>query len=214
MVFMTVINKILLIHIILPVLSISYATVWVNNQPDAFVKRIEIFPGHNTPLQADYLVNITFQNDVTYLNLELKSTTGSLTPSFLLTDYTHYVEYYCESDLVLTFCDGIAMKIAGGQLCAGYFRYNMNTPIVITITDIGCFEIERSIIPSRLDIDKILSKLNKEKLIDIIIGRRPISPIGPICLTCPPWETYEKDLTIKLKGLKVRKFKVDVREIR
>jgi len=205
-----------------------FATVWVNNTPGALVKRIETYENNNI-IQIDNplfpvlgYVNITFQNDVVIPGLARHPTAGSISPSFLPlveNNYTSYAVYLCQagsSPAIGETCDGIAMRSQNGQLCAGYFRYTTLVDRVATIADIGCFtmvELNRAPHVAKKD---FLQRYSKEQLIDIISGVRLINPIGPgpVCLSCPPWDGYEKDIDVKLQGLKVKKFKLEVREIR
>ena len=111
----------------------ALAEVGVNNAPNALVKRIETFTSSsgivvdNPLLATQGYVNITFQNDVTYTGPPLHPTAGSVSPSFLLAvdnTYTAYTVYYCQSGgtAVNETCDGIALRLQNGQLCAGFFQ--------------------------------------------------------------------------------------------
>jgi hypothetical protein len=205
------------------------AQIWVNNSPDALVKQLEIYPNDNAvpfpgnPLSpTEGLVNITFQNDVEYIGLALHPTAGSISPSFFPSvdgNYSLFTVYYCEAGsnpAVGQTCDGIALRSENAQLCAGFFQYNTLADRVFTIADIGCFTqvgVGTVTLP-RLSRRDFLQKYTKEQLIDILNGVRPINPIGPVCLSCPPWEGYGKDMAVKLQKLPVRKFRIEVKEIK
>ena len=203
----------------------ALAEVWVNNAPNALVKRIEIFTSSsvivvdNPLLPTQSYVNITFQNDVTYPGLPLHPTTGSVSPSFLFAvdnAYTAYTVYYCQSGgaPVNETCDGIALRLQNGQLCAGFFQYSTLVERIATIADIGCFILVEIVKPPRLISRDFLQKYTKDQLIEILTGAKPISPVGPVCLTCPPWNNYANDIDLKLKGLQIKKYKIEVKEIK
>jgi hypothetical protein len=220
------ITKLLLFALVLVPFENLFAQVWVNNTPGAFVKRVEIHAPSSGILPANPLfpvegtVDLTFQNDVQYVGLTLRPTSGSQFPSFLqLVDprYTSFTVYFCRGTGAVNIsetCDGIAFRVDNGQLCAGYFQYNTLLNEVVTIADIGCFTLVEIIAVPQINRKDVLQRFTKEQLLDIIMGRKPINPIGPVCTSCPPWETYEKDLTVKLKELKAKKYKIEVKEAR
>jgi len=202
----------------------SLAAVWVNTTPGALVKQIEIYNsntgpvgvGDNPLLPTEGYVNITFQNDVVYPGLPLHPTASSASPSFVLVDnnYTLYTVYYCQpgsgSPVTNNICDGIALRVQNEQLCAGFFQYTTLVDRVVAIADIGCFTL--SGITRPLVKRDFFQKYTKEQLIDILTGVKP--PIGPICLTCPPWDGYAKDIDLKLKGLQIKKYKIEAKELK
>jgi hypothetical protein len=83
-----------------------------------------------------------------------------------------------------------------------------------TIADIGCFTRVGIINPPKLSKRDLLQKYTKEQLIEILNGVKPINPLGPVCLSCPPWDGYEKDIALKLKELKVKKYRIEAKEIK
>jgi hypothetical protein len=204
----------------------AFAAIWVNNTPGAWVKQIEIYESNNAILPDNPLLptggyaNITFHNDVVYTGLALHPTAGSTNPSFFLlveNNYTLYTVYFCQSagsPAIIETCDGIGLRLENGQLCAGLFQYTTLVDKVIAIADIGCFTLVGITRPAQRAKRDFLQRYTKEQLIDIIGGVKPINPVGPVCLTCPPWDGYKRDVDLKLRGLQVKKYKIEVREMR
>jgi hypothetical protein len=189
------------------------AEVWINNDPNALIKRISIYHSDGIiqfPLNYGY-IDIVFQNDNQIIGLPLQP----ITLPVGISGYELYAIYYCTQTQPSQLCDAVAIKIENGQLCAGLFRFNtlLDEPF-FNITDIGCFVRQGLIQPVLVDRHK-LQRLSKEELLDILVGGpKPVNPRGPVCLTCPPWDSYKKDIESQLGKLKTKKYKVSVQEVK
>lgn len=203
--------------------SAGAAETWVNNTPGAFITKIVIIP--EGPFAIDPFnqfagtVEITFANgSVRTTNLE-RANHSPLGGTPMVDDSYQYVAvYFCDETTVLNRCDAIALKLENGQLCVGGFQFIKNvTSVVVSLYDLGCFIRSGQLITPFIDRNfGVLEKLSKDEILDLVYGRKrqPTLPRGPVCLSCPPWPEFKKELDDRIaKNLK-KKFEISVKQLK